>query len=453
MDQAAKRVEPPQLEPGFEPAAAWNRAYRDRVASAGGDRALLRVARGSRTVACREEGILSSRDDTLCENGRFVERIAKFMLWQTGGDSVSVEGSAPLDRFLSRTYSAAGARGFDRAFFDDLYGSGGDSGSVRALGGNREGCRLGFDLGASDRKCAAVKDGELVHSEEIPWDPASFRDPKRHFEGILDSLKRAAAHLPRVDAIGGSVAGVFSDGNLRVSSLFRGMPASLLRARWPGIVAGIREAFGGVPVAVANDGAVAALAGAEALGARRVLGLSLGSSLAAGYVGDGGEISDGIDELAFAPIDYAPEAPADEWSGDRGCAVSYLSQQGTARFMDRVGIRGPAGESLPERLLRLQRAAANGDERADRVYETVGVCLAHAIAHFADFYPLRHVLLFGRVLSGEGGGRAVRSANAALAESYPDLSGVRLHVPEERQRRHGQAAAAASLPALPGAGA
>lgn len=452
MDRTAEALEPPALEPGFEPAALWNRTYRSRAASAGGERVEIRVLRRGETVARREETVLSPADDAGAENGRFVERVAKFMLWKTGGDSLAVAGSDPLDRFLSRAYSPSGARGFDRAFFDDLYGAG-DAGAAPSLGGHTGGCRIGFDLGASDRKCAALRDGELIFSEEIPWNPASFKDPREHFEGIMDSLKRAASHLPRVDAIGGSAAGVFHGGDLRVSSLFRGMPVALLRAGWPRIVSGIREAFGGVPVAVANDGAVAALAGAEALGARRVLGLSLGSSLAAGFVGDDGAISGGIDELAFAPIDYAAPAPSDEWSGDRGCSVSYLSQQGTARFMDRAGLRDPEGTPLPERLVRLRRAMGEGDERAARVYETVGSCLGHALAHFADFYPIRHAVLMGRVLSGPGGAAAVRVARATLDAVYPDKAAIKLHVPGERERRHGQAAAAASLPRLSGEGA
>jgi predicted NBD/HSP70 family sugar kinase len=448
VDRGGEESLKPALEPGFEAAAAWNREYRDRVARAGGDPLVIEIRRGGRTVGRREETVLKPGDDRRADNGRFVERIAKFMLWQAGGDGVTVEGSAPLGELLERAYSPSGARGFDRAFFDDVYGGGAGGDEPASLGGHRDGCRIGFDLGASDRKCAALVDGEIVHSEEVPWDPASFSDPREHYEGILDSLRRAAAHLPRVDAIGGSVAGVFGRGGLMVSSLFRGMPAGLLRASWPKMVRELREAFGGVPFAAANDGAVAALAGAEEFGGLRVLGLALGSSLAAGYVGDDGGISPRIDELAFAPIDYAPDAPADEWSGDRGCAVQYLSQQGTARFMDRVGLRHAPEAALRERLLRLQEAAAAGDERANRVYETVGACLAHAIAHFADFYALRHVLLYGRVLTGPGGETVAATARKALAAAYPDLAGLKLHVPDERQRRHGQAAAAATLPPL-----
>ena len=36
--------------------------------------------------------------------------------------------------------------------------------------------------------------------------------------GVHDSLKRAAAHLPRVDAIGGSAAGVYVNNEVRAAS-------------------------------------------------------------------------------------------------------------------------------------------------------------------------------------------------------------------------------------------
>ena len=78
-----------------------------------------------------------------------------------------------------------------------------------SLGRHLVGCRIGFDLGGSDRKVAAVIDGRVVWSEEIEWDPYHQPDPQYHWDGIMDSLQRAASHLPHVDAIGGSAAGVY----------------------------------------------------------------------------------------------------------------------------------------------------------------------------------------------------------------------------------------------------
>ena len=39
------------------------------------------------------------------------------------------------------------------------------------IGGFSDGCRIGFDAGGSDRKVCAVKDGEVVYSEEVIWFP------------------------------------------------------------------------------------------------------------------------------------------------------------------------------------------------------------------------------------------------------------------------------------------
>src|SRR6185295_2052685 len=93
-----------------------------------------------------------------------------------------------------------------------------------ALGGHLDGCRIGFDLGASDYKVSAVKNGEAVYTDEFPWNPKDEADPNYHYQHLTEGLKKAAAHLPRVDAIGGSSAGVIVDNKIMVASLFRAVP-------------------------------------------------------------------------------------------------------------------------------------------------------------------------------------------------------------------------------------
>ena len=82
------------------------------------------------------------------------------------------------------------------------------------------GCRIGFDAGGSDRKVSAVMDGEVLYSEETVWYPKITADPEYHYQGILESMKKAASYLPRVDAIGVSSAGIYVDNKIRVASLF-----------------------------------------------------------------------------------------------------------------------------------------------------------------------------------------------------------------------------------------
>jgi predicted NBD/HSP70 family sugar kinase len=395
-------------------------------------------------------------------NERYVERLLKFLLWQKGGRRIAVTGPPELVAHLRAVYSPTGRRAFDHAFMgEQVYGAPVSIESVGAadapaaretaapLGRHFDGCRIGFDLGGSDRKCAAVIDGKVVHTEEVPWDPYFKTDPAWHFEQINDSLKRAAAKLPRVDAIGGSAAGVYVNNEVRAASLFRGIPRDLFNTRVRRLFYALQEAWGNIPFVVVNDGEVTALAGAMALDDNAVLGVAMGTSLAAGYVTPQGNITDWLNELAFAPVDYRDDAPVDEWSGDSGCGAQYFSQQAVGRLAPAAGIDLPGGMPLAEKLIAVQKLMAAGDERARGIYQTIGVYFGYAVAHYADFYDLRHVLVLGRVLTGEGGNLIVSSAREVLRREFPELAErLFLRSPSEKDRRLGQAVAAASLPAV-----
>jgi len=456
------RLQPP-LDPGFLPAALWNRAYRRLVA---GDRTArpfaLALVRADGGVAVHHDRLLSAAHPAAGQTLRYVERLLKFLLWQKGGCEVLVAGADEVAATLGRIYHPAGARAFDSEFMGarvqgrtfavaacPLAALPPETGREIALGRNLQGCRLGFDLGGSDRKAAALIDGRVVFAEEIPWDPYFQTDPAYHLEGVHDSLTRAAAHLPRVDAIGGSAAGIYVNNEVRAGSLFRGVPPDRFERHTRRMFFTLQARWGGVPFELANDGEVTALAGSMALKDQAVLGVSMGTSQAGGYVTPGGRITPWLNELAFAPVDYRLAAPRDEWSGDRGCGVQYFSQQGVARFAALAGWEFPADQPLPERLLAVQDAMGRGAARARAVYESIGVCFGYALAHYAEFYAIRHVLLLGRVASGVGGEVLLQQAEAVLRAEFPALAeAVRLHVPDERERRHGQAIAAASLPAL-----
>ncbi|HMO66789.1 MAG TPA: ROK family protein, partial [Verrucomicrobiota bacterium] len=230
----------------------------------------------------------------------------------------------------------------------------------------------------------------------------------------------------------------------------RAVPPGLFATRVRNLFHELKTAWGGVPFEVANDGEVTALAGSMALGANAVLGVAMGTSTAAGYVTRDGGITSWLNELAFAPVDLRPDGPADEWSGDRGCGVQFFSQQGVARLLPGAGIEVPAGMPLPERLREVQTLMAAGDARARAVYETIGVCFGHAVAQYADDYDFDHVLVLGRVLTGEGGAVLLARAEEVLRTEFPALAArVRFHTPDETAKRHGQAVAAASLPVVP----
>jgi predicted NBD/HSP70 family sugar kinase len=449
----------PVLDPDFQPASLWNRAYRALVSDSGGGIPLaLVLERGDGGVSVFRTAVLPDHQET----GRYVERLVKFLLWQKGGCRITVAGDAQLTGYLRGVYSPTGARAFDHEFMGErVYGkpltiesvafdeAPAEREAAAPLGRHLDGCRIGFDLGASDRKCAAVIDGKVVFSEEVRWQPSVQTDPQYHFDGIHDSLSRAAAHLPRVDAIGGSAAGVYVNNEVRIGSLYRGVPRELFDSRVRRLFFELQKAWGGVPFEVVNDGEVTALAGSMALRDNAVLGIAMGSSLAAGYVTPQGNITPWLNELAFVPVDYREDAPADEWSGDRGVGVQYFSQQAVGRLLAPAGIGLPAEMPLPAKLEQVQSLMAAGDQRARKIYQTIGVYFGYAIATYADFYDIRNLLVLGRVLTGEGGDLILSTAQEVLRAEFPEIAErVRYHIPGEQEKRHGQAIAAASLPAL-----
>jgi len=450
----------PALDPGFVPAVLWNRAYRARVKADPASRALeLALCRDDGTVFRLTDRILSSGGDRDDLTLKYVERMFKFLLWQKGGNRLLVAGAPEVAAALGVIYAAGGARSFDWDFIGrKIFGAAITVASVRfdelpaakestmTLGRNLKGCRIGFDLGGSDRKCAAVIDGKVVFSEEVVWDPYFQSDPAYHIEGIHDSLCRAAAHLPRVDAIGGSSAGVYINNEVCAASLFRGVSPEDFEASIRRVFFTLKERWHNVPFEVVNDGEVTALAGSMSLAANRVLGVAMGTSEAAGYVDAKGHITPWLNELAFAPVDFRDDAPIDEWSGDRGCGALYFSQQAVARLAPFAGFNFGT-LPFPGQLTIVQKAQQRDDPRAAAIYETIGCYLGYAIAHYADSYDIANLLILGRVTSGEGGHIIINEAETVLAHEFPELQ-ITLVVPDENTKRLGQAVAAASLPPL-----
>jgi predicted NBD/HSP70 family sugar kinase len=211
----------------------------------------------------------------------------------------------------------------------------------------------------------------------------------------------------------------------------------------------IAKELGGVPIEVANDGDVTALAGAMDLDDTNVLGVAMGTSEAGGYVDGNGNITGWLNELAFVPADYNKDAMVDEWSGDYGCGVKYFSQDSVIKLAPAAGIELDENASPAEKLKVVQKLMAEGDERAAKIYETIGSYFGYAVAYYAIFYDIKHVLLMGRVSSGEGGSILYKNAQKALKEEFPELAEkITIHLPDESSRRVGQSIAAASLPKI-----
>jgi predicted NBD/HSP70 family sugar kinase len=453
----------PVLDPRFRPAVLADRALRDETRASGNPVPIqLALEQADGSIFRFTTELLPPDHPRAAGNYIYLERLVTFLLWSRGGFRIHFAGPGILVNWLQEYFQETSTGRFDSQLIGErVYGrpieviSAAPSGlppestRTRPLGRHLDGCRIGFDLGGSDRKVAAVRDGKIIFSEETAWDPYPQRDPQYHFDGIMESLRKAAAHLPRVDAIGGSAAGVYVNNQVKVASLFRGVPPDVFEGRVKNLFFEIQKAWNGIPLEVVNDGEVTALAGSMALGKNAVLGLALGTSLAAGYVTRDGGITPWLNELAFAPVDYDPGAPRDEWSGDYGVGVQYLSQQAVVRLMPAAGIEADPNRSPAEKLQRVQELMAAGDERAQRIFQTLGVYLGYAIAHYAGFYDFDHVLVLGRVMSGQGGDVIIAGAKEVWRTEFPELAErIAFHAPDEKDKRHGQAIAAASLPRI-----
>ena len=446
---------PPKLDASFIPFGVWREAY-------------LKDAKQPISIAVeRDRGRVSvhhtfihGTPEMRDADYRYVERYVKFLLWSIGGFKVSICGCPELTKRLQDAYTPTGERQFDCTFVQQMYEKDlqildlpldacpAANEQAEPMGGNMDGCRIGFDAGGSDRKVSAVIDGECVYSEEVVWFPKLNEDPDYHYGHILEAFKTAASKMPRVDAIGVSSAGDYIDNEPRVASLFIKVP----RENWDKvktIYTRAAAAIGNVPLVVANDGDVSALAGAIGLDAGKLMGLAMGTSEAVGYVDADKNVLGWINELAFAPVDLQAGAMQDEWSTDYGVGCKYFSQDAVIKLCPAAGIELPEELSLAEKLKFVQKLMEADDPRAIAIFETIGAYFAYATVQYSQFYNIDYMMLMGRVMSGKGGDTILKVCNEILAEEYPELyKKCAVMLPDEKMRRVGQSVAAASLPKI-----
>ena len=458
MELIEPKVTPP-LDENFRPAVLADRAFLAKAELLGLP-LVIGLQRGDEFTRFETRAFGPIDPEGLQASCEYAERIVKFLLWQRGGHTVYVGGPSAIGEHIRKAYSADGAKKFDHHFMGeqvyekefkvvicqaDEVPASRETGKL--LGRNLNGFRIGFDLGASDRKVSAVVDGKPIYSEEVIWEPRKNTDPDYHYREVMASLKTAADKMPRVDAIGGSSAGIYVDNRPMVASLFRGIPAEKF-GNIKNMFLRIRDEMG-VPLEVINDGDVTALAGSMSIGDNGILGIALGSSEAAGYVNMEGHIMGWLNELAFAPIDYSPTAPVEEWSGDKGCGASYFSQQCVFRLAPKAGIEIPDDVTDAEKLKFVQQKLESGEDGAKKIWQSMGVYLGYGIAHYAEFYDIKHVLILGRCTSGRGGDLLIEGTKKVFEAEFPELlKKIELHLPDEKIRRVGQSVAAASLPVV-----
>lgn len=458
MNLVSPKIIPP-LDEEFRPAVLANRNFQAQVKPVGVP-LVIGLERSGDEFSGFETSVYPEDHPNAGANFQYVERLVKFLLWQRGGFKVYIGGPNKIGEYICKCYAPDGPQKFDYHFMgEQVYEqtfeviacsaekvpASHETGKL--LGRNLEGSRIGFDLGASDRKVSAVVDGKVVYSEEVVWEPRVHADPEYHYREIMTALKTAAGKLSRVDAVGGSSAGIYIDNRPMVASLFRGVPGERF-GEVKNLFLRIREEMG-VPLEIINDGDVTALAGSMSLEDNGILGIAMGSSEAAGYVDMNGHIIGWLNELAFAPINYSPNAPLEEWSGDRGCGASYFSQQCVFRLAPKAGIEIPTGLTDADRLKFVQGKLEAGHEGAVKIWQSMGVYLGYGLAHYADFYDIKHVLILGRCTSGRGGDLILEGAKNVLQTEFPELADrIHIQLPDEKSRRVGQSIAAASLPVL-----
>ena len=445
----------PELDEGFIPFGVWAQAYQKGAAQP----LAIAVERDKGHISVRKTCIYGTSEMAEADY-RYVERFVKFLLWSIGGFRVYICGCSEIAQRLKKAYTADGERQFDYTFVGQLYERELEildlpydkcpaaNEEALPIGGHMEGCRIGFDAGGSDRKVSAVIDGECVYSEEVVWFPKLQEDPDYHFGHIVEAMKTAASKMPRVDAIGVSSAGVFVGNAPMVASLFIKVP----RSNWDKVKTIYDRAaaeIGDVPIVVANDGDVSALAGAMGLGVGNIMGIAMGTSEAVGYVDKDKSVLGWINELAFAPVDLQADAMQDEWSTDYGVGCKYFSQDAVIKLAPRAGIELEETLSPAEKLKVVQALMEQDDPRAQAVFRSIGTYLAYTVVQYSQFYDIEHMMMLGRVMSGKGGDTILKVCNDILKEEYPALAAkCEVMLPDEKTRRVGQSVAAASLPAI-----
>merc|ERR1719359_1681759 len=341
----------------------------------------------------------------------------------------------------------------------------------QACGKAANGNRLAFDLGKSDIKTVAIKDGEVLDSAETEWDVTNT-DPQYHFDAIVKAMKKTienakAKGFGDIQAIGGSATGTVSANNEATwCDIFPNVPPDVYKEKVVDIFKRIaKEVAGDVPLKVINDGEVTALAAYKKIKAGNIMGISMGSSEGGGYANKDGNLMGWINELCYIRLDLNPRAPTDPWTkgAHTGTSHMYLGQLGATKLAAKAGIELPAEMKYPHKdmctirhenhaqcLKKIQEAMKDPakEPEARKIYETVGVYLGYGLAQYMEFYDIDHIMILGRVSKGAGGDLMLDTAKKVLQEEFPDLKVPKFHTADDHFKAVGQCIAAAALPTI-----
>jgi len=473
---------PAPLDPGFAPLVLAKRSYLKAVEGA---------TDSLEWALPRADGCGRYKLPVFAEGHEDVEAstymagvLIQEMIWQRSASSLLLCGPPKICAALKAAFSVGGAYEFEVLSMPNVCGTPDAPFEVKVVadaaelpaakdapqvcGKDASGCRLAFDLGKSDIKTVAVKDGEVLYSKETEWD-VTHADPDYHYKAIVDALQLAKAALPQVDAVGGSATGTISGKNEATwCDIFPNVPADVYKAKVVDIFRRMaKEVAGDVPLKVINDGEVTALAAVQKIGKGNILGISMGSSEGGGYANEEGNLMGWINELCYVRLDLNPEAPTDPWSkgSHRGLSHMYLGQRGATKLAAKGGVKVPENYVYPHpdmctikhedhaqclKLIQKAMADAASEPQARQIYETIGVYLGYALAQYSEFYKIDHVMILGRVSKGAGGDLMLDVAKKVLAEEFPEYAHIQFHTADDHFKAVGQCIAAAALPEIGG---
>merc|ERR1712232_721677 len=293
-------------------------------------------------------------------------------IWRCGATGLQLSGPAKICECLKAAYGADGEFGFEAQTMPKCFGTP-DAGfpvevvgegdlpaakdTPQECGKDANGCRLAFDLGKSDIKTVAIKDGEVLDSKETEWDVTNV-DPQYHFDAIVAAMKSTIERAKEkgfgdIQAVGGSATGTVSgDNEATWCDIFPNVPPDVYKEKVVDIFKRIaKEVAGDVPLKVINDGEVTALAAVQKIGVGNIMGISMGSSEGGGYANADGNLMGWINELCYIRLDLNPRAPTDPWSkgAHTGMSHMYLGQRGATKLAAKAGVELPAEMKYPHK--------------------------------------------------------------------------------------------------------
>src|SRR3954463_1321456 len=107
------------LDPGFQPAALFNRNYVNAAKASGNPAPLVIGLERENGRLSRFDTVIKSEPDP--DTLGYVERLVKFLLWARGGWKIHFGGPKEIGEHIRRCYSATGNRKFDVELMGRVY--------------------------------------------------------------------------------------------------------------------------------------------------------------------------------------------------------------------------------------------------------------------------------------------------------------------------------------------